>query len=1654
MPDNVTFFQAINNSFVGNEYDPFRIFYRKGVCNTPLTPVGGKGSALGALSMCAGQGLLPVCDVSQPAVKPVAQAVMSVAQLFTPACGKIYAGKAKFIAAEEASLPPKPSPPAKSSLPPEPSPADSAYGYVSAVCSRVDTAVSGLLNRFMFWQPALAQESTLTPADSVPSFPVANSHPSTWLIHDHRDDPALFRQQLETFLQRIDIQLSENELQKLIATLRGHDMIFFLPPDRAHGRVRRVHEDVARSNTMLYEMSIKDKGVAKESIGAKLIAFGNQQMEYSLLLFERGIQEYDVRYFVASGGEAILGYFSQVLGELFSGTLFDPHPGESNGDWLQRLALNVVSPPSAGNAFRGPRIRVAVNRPRVGRPRPQPAFAVSAAGSRQGLTGIVNSHPHSGITVQSVLQADIAGQRWHLFPNSQQRATAVQPGVTPVVSHAATRVGNTNLWRIDGLSGEYAFSYGARPNLYLNTPEGLQAVKVSADDGTLLLTDGQKIWFEPVTGEWRLFWTGNTHLTARCLPLIPEPLISTTPGATEVLASVLRLERRVWATANGRQYLEIRSPALNPNSEVTGYVEGHLEGNFFTVTRRDTLLHQQPVLSWQPTAEKWDAAASPFSLLNAAENHIDFSWLQPRPDAARLTAVYQRPGLYRHGHHYFLRWRTDAAGVSQYLAVTPAEKPAFYRPVEPLAADIRLHYHEQQQQWQLRTLTHPAFAGLPESVKVQPAQPFSPADELPWYQHMYRQGGDLWLHTGTDKQGAPEYVRVVQDSEDSDLFTLREPESDGAESVWRVRYHDDDEITLEEQRCQRRKRADDQPCAGPSSQEQPAAKIRRVQQIDAAGQRWLEQHPRESQEIGQSGDTLDRAHRRNLRYARRLLQLARATKLPRRVIAHHAGVTERELAFWLQQLSPEAERWLVDHPQHDNETDLAYAVRLWGLQQQERSVSLGDISRHTGIEARSILNFLLAESVSLKTRLQIKLPPQGSEADAGAADSSARESSGRDVRPKATRTSIRFREWLSLYPRDKDESLVDYAVRLSLNYEGNVSSQMIADYLGVDIDAMMQRRDELALNHLSWEEERQWFRATPRKPGESELDYATRLYFVREQQSAAGMVITKISNNRIASFAGTSAPALNRNISRLRKVTIWMNNHPPRAQEDEFLWVTDSSEMGQKKQYALRLFRERAVGNQRKTVTLDDIAQRLDTSKPTLQLWLNEAREAWFRDRPRQDEKVSGNANDLFVQRANQFYARRLAGLRAREQMAWLIRDRDIATHAGITPESLKFALEADFERKNPLPERPFSEEEGWDPAYGRLHLNVRKNPPLLVDASDPTRSVTHEVISPEARISDFEQLVSRAPKAHQERIRREFPQQAQRLIATDGGEQDSFIDAAGNRQQGPLSRYFYVMHDAQNPELGAQVRAKERVPAWTFLGGYTGVLHRTEASLRNEFKKIGSQASLTYLWATKGEASVSGFLNANILALMNTAKMDGFDALGKNNVIMFYIEDIVIGYCTVKDVEKDEQLLVDYGKFYQPDYEIQTTLNNDIIRLIAQAENTCFIVKDIYGQMAHIYGPNGAVDAVPENVPSHILQERKDARGIIRYDVVNKKGGKIFYNRKHDAWNLYRTLAKALYPNAGRDMTEQKIHQMQAVVAGVYPQEEGAVKPEPDDER
>ena len=1510
--------------------------------------------------------------------------------------------------------------------------------------------MNSLLNRLLFWQPVLAQEPTVTPPDSAPSF----SNQSTGLIHDHRDDPTLFRQQLATFLQRIDIQLNDEELQQLINTLQGNDMIFFLPADNTRGRVRRVHEDVARRNTILYEMSIKDKAVAKESIGAKLIAFGDQQMEYSLLLFERGMQEYDVRYFVASGGEAILGYFAQVLGELFSGTLFNRNPGESNGDWLQRLALNVVSPPNAGNAFRGPRIRVAVNRPHVGRPRPRSALAVSAAGSRQVLKGTMNSHPRSGITVQSLLQADIAGQRWHLFPSSQQHATAVQPGVTPVVSHAATRVGNTNLWRIDGLSGEYAFSYGARPNLYLNTAEGLQAVKVSADDGTLLLTDGQRLWFEPVTGEWRLFWPGNTHLTARCLPLIPEASITTAPGATEVLASVSRLERRVWATANGKQYLEIRSPALNPNSEVTGYVEGHLEGNFFTVTRRDTLLHQQPVLSWQPTAEKWDAAASPFSSLKAAQDQIDFTWLRPQPDASALTAVYQRPGLYRHGHHYFLRWRTDAAGTSQYLAVTPAEQPAFYRPVEPLAADIRLHYHEQQQQWQLRTLTHPAFAGLPESVKMQPAQPFSLADELPWYQHMYRQGDDLWLHTGTDKQGEPEYVRVVQDSEDSDLFILRVPESDGAESVWRVRYQDDDEITLEEQRCQRRKRADDQPCAGPSSQEQPAAKIRRVQQIDAASQQWLEQHPREFQETGQPGDNLNRAHRRNLLYARRLLQQARVTKLPRRAIAHHAGVTEREVEFWLQQLSPEAERWLINHPQYDNETDLAYAVRLWGLQQQERSVSLGDISRHTGIEARSILNFLLAESASLKKRLQIEAPQQGSEAEAGASGSAARESSGREVRPKATRTGIRFREWLSLYPRDKDEPLVDYAVRLSLNYEGNVSSQMIADYLGVDIDAMMQRRDELALSHLSSEEEQQWFRATPRKPGESELDYATRLYFVREQQSAAGVAIIKISNNRIASFAGTSAPALNRNISRLRKVTIWMNNRPARQPEDEFLWVTDSSEMGQKKQYALRLIRERAVGNQRKTVTLDDIAQRLDTSKPTLQLWLNEAREAWFRDRPRQDEKVSGNANDLFVQRANQFYARRLAGLRTREHMEWLIRDRDIATHAGITPESLKFALEADFERKNPLPQRPFNEEEGWDPAYGRLHLNVRKNPPLLVDASNPARSVTHEVISDEAWISDFEQLVSRAPKDQQERVRREFPQQAKHLIKTDGGEQDSFIDAAGQRQEGPLSEYLYVMYDEQNPEVGAQVRAKKPMRAWTFLGGYTGGLHFTEASLRNEFKKVGSQASLTYLWATKGEASVSGFLNPNLLALMNTARMNGFDALGENNVGIFYIEDLVVCYFTIKDIEADAQLLVDYGKYYQPKYEIQTTLNNDIIRLIAQAENTCFIVKDIYGQMAHIYGPHGPVDAVPENVPSHILQERKDARGIIRYDVVNKKGGKIFYNRKHDAWNLYRTLAKALNPQAGRDMTEQKIHQMQAVVAGVYPQEEGAVKPEPDDER
>ncbi len=1653
MPGITTFFQAMNNSFVGNEYDPFRIFYRKGICNTPLTPVGGKGSVQGTMSMCAGQGLLPVCDVGMPPVKPVAQAVMSVAQLFTPACGKIYAGKAKVIAAEEASLPATSSPPPESPLPPDSPPADSAYDYAFTVCSRVDSAVSGLLNRFMFWQPALAQESTLTPADTVPPFPAPNSNHSTWLIHDHRDDLTLFRQQLETFLQRIAIQPSEEVLQQLIATLQGNDMIFFLPPEKATGRVRRVHEDLARRPPRLYEMSIKDETVPEEGLGGQLMTFGDQQMKYSMLLFKRGIATYDPRYFLASGGEAVLGYFSQVLGELFSGTLFERNEGESYPLWLQRLMMNVLMTPNAGKAFRGPRISVALSKPGLGKARS--VLSGSAARPRPPLSGTVISHPQTGITVQSVLQADIAGQRWHLFPSGQHHATAVQPGVTPAVSHAATRVGNTNLWRIDGLSGEYAFSYGARPNLYLNTAEGLQAVKVSAEDGTLLLTDRQRLWFEPSTGEWRIFWPGNTHLTARCLPLIPEASITTAPGATEVLASVSRLERRVWATANGKQYLEIRSRALNPNSEIMGYVEGHLEGNFFTVSRRDTTLHQQPVLSWQSTAEKWDVAASPFSALNVAQNQIDFTWLRPQPDAAALSAVYQRPGLYRQGHHYFLRWRTDADGVSHYLAVTPAEQPALYRLVEPLAAEIRLHYHEQQQQWYFLTLTHPAFAGLPESVKVSPAQPFSLVDELPWYQHIYRQGDDLWLHTGTDKQGAPEYVRVVQARDDADLFTVRAPASDGKGNLWRFRYVDDGEFAPEEKEgCQRRKRADDQPCAGPSSQEQPAMKIRRVQQVDARGLQWLEQNPREVQETARLGDNLDIAHRRNLRYARRLLQLAQVTKLPRRAIAHHAGVTERELAFWLQQLSPEAERWLLNHPQYDNETDLAYAIRLWGLQQQERRVSLGDISRHTGIEARSILNFLLAESASLKERLLIQAPQESGGTGAVAPGSAVGKSSGREVKAKATLSGIRFREWLSLYPRDEEESLVDYAVRLSFNYEGNVSTQTIADYLGVDIDAMMQRRDALALNHLSSEEERQWFRASPRQPGESELDYATRLYFVREHQRAAGEQLTKITNNTIAHCAGVSAPALNRNISRLSKVAVWLNNHPVRQSEAEFRWVADNSEMGQKKQYALRLIRERSVGNNRKKVTLDDIAQRLDTTKSTLQLWLNEAREAWFRDRPRQDEKVTGNANDLFVQRANQFYARRLAGLRAHEQIEWLIRDRDIATHAGITLESLKFALEADFERKNPLPQRPLSEEEGWDPAYGRLHLNVRKNLPLLVDARDPTRSVTHDVISDEAWISDFEQLVSRAPKDQQERVRREFPQQAQRLIATDGGEQDSFIDAAGNRQEGPLSEYLYVIYDEQNPEVGVQVRAKKPMRAWTFLGGYTGGLHLTEASLRNEFKKVGSQASLTYLWATKGEASVSGFLNPNLLALINTARMNGFDALGENNVGIFYIEDLVPCYFTIKDIEADTQLLVDYGKYYQPNYEIQTALNNDIIRLMAQTENTCFIVKDIYGQMAHIYGPHGAVDAVPENVQSHILQERKDYRGIIRYDVVNKKGGKIFYNRKHDAWNLYRALAKALEPNAGRDVTEQKIHQMQAVVAGVYPQEEGALKQESADER
>ncbi|MBP2167623.1 hypothetical protein J2125_000815 [Erwinia toletana] len=1409
---------------------------------------------------------------------------------------------------------------------------------------KVDQTVDRIVNGLLPWQAALAEEISPAPV-STANVTGADGQHATDGLTDPADSELLRLQLVDELLGYLGLSQDAALRQQLLASLADTEIMLIPAPETGGGREERAHEDEMRYRLRLYEMSIRDNQVASDSIGARIIAWGDQQTANSYVLFQQSIDKLSLHHFMAGGVEAIVGYFARTLGEIYTGEIFQRQPGETNGERLLRLSNMVLLPErAAGHAFAF---------------KPAPAFKPV----RQ-LPGAVITHPPSGITARSVLQSDISGVRWHLFPQGSLHATAVEVGAPEAVTRTATFNPHSSQWRIEGVTGEHRFTHHSTPDLFVKNGDDYLPVTTSADDGTLLLADGQKIYFDPQTQQWTRFFTANTHLHAGVMPLLAEELITAEPGRQGVLSTQFGAERRVWKTEQGKYYLEVRSQADNPNNEHIGYIEGWPEGDFFTIKGAgEALSHQQPVLQWQAATQKWHQAQSPFSLLKAAEGKIDTAWLRQAPAPEALTPVAKRPGLYHLGYHYVLRWRNTPEGEMHYLPLLAGDHPGDYFPEEPGADDLRFRYDEQLKEWQFVPLTQQAFAGLPQAVKVHLTNPFSVDYSVSGYQHLYLSGRELYIHTGANKLGEPEYIRVEQDQADPDLFSLRLAEDDQSESLWQFRYNrDNDEFELA--RCRRAKRADDMPCsvAGSSS--------------DTEGTFQLPDEQRSS------------------------------------------------------EFAPAVWQWLRQHPLTAGKGRLDYALQLETLRRQNlpQQVTVADIARYTGT-SESLIRGNLDANLSLKDLLLISesQPPQSSNTK------KAKQPGGEFKRKKYTRGSIINLEQELFNTRQQDEDPFDYAMRLNGRRLPSEKLEAIALKARVDEFTLANKLSELWLAQQSslTALEKQWLKEQPRQRGEERIDYTIRLLNALEEQTATGALNgVKITKAHIAGYSQESLASLVSEIKK-REDEWFLQN---RRQLDELRRTDDSEEasFNKRKTYALRLLRKRFESPQTIFVSQNAIARQSVLHPKTLQDIVENEQRRWFDNIPRQmDEQTDSDLDDDLIKLRNQLYARRVAEARDGQQMKWLVTDKDIAGYAKVTLQSFRQARERDFDGILPIKLKP-------DPDNAPLRAQWQEYRALLVDASNPQRSVTAEVIKQPIRLSGMAEIPQGMSAARWKEVKKEFSVRAQQLIASDG------------KSMAPFSQQYLEVVEGR---VGLGVVAKKFIPAGRFVGGYSGVWHPTEHSLSVELRKTGSEKVLTKLWGTyQDEGAVSGYQNANMLSLINTGRIEGFPELGENNLAVGYINGKLPFYYTIKDIDVGKELLISYGDNFNPKYNIQTALNYDMIDIIARHENRYFVIRNAAKKPIKIFGPDGELDS-PRNIPKgamiSILQERLAERYIIHYDIISKKGYKKIVNRHEGDDHLYYALAKAINEEGGTDMIDEKITELKTAVKTAHP-EDVVIKAEP----
>ncbi|NGZ14681.1 SET domain-containing protein [Vibrio aestuarianus] len=127
-----------------------------------------------------------------------------------------------------------------------------------------------------------------------------------------------------------------------------------------------------------------------------------------------------------------------------------------------------------------------------------------------------------------------------------------------------------------------------------------------------------------------------------------------------------------------------------------------------------------------------------------------------------------------------------------------------------------------------------------------------------------------------------------------------------------------------------------------------------------------------------------------------------------------------------------------------------------------------------------------------------------------------------------------------------------------------------------------------------------------------------------------------------------------------------------------------------------------------------------------------------------------------------------------------------------------------------------------------------------------------------------------------------------------------------------------------EGPRRGLSVFAKRDIKKFEVLGVYSGILHEDERSVASVMRKEGSVSVLTYLWSTQSKKrNIDASQYANSLATINTAHLPSNkpqEIFAKhNNLDCVRFGPNYVFYVALRNINKGEELLIDYGPDYDP---------------------------------------------------------------------------------------------------------------------------------------